>query len=158
MVDNAGASVSGPAYTWSLDNLAPDASDSRVITIAAAGTADTTLLHTATVTGTGTSDSTEARTVIGVREELALSLTAPAYADTDTGFTASLSAQNTGNVAANGTIVTLTLPTGFTATDLAGGTLDSQMIRWTLDLTANATQTLSPTIMAPTAPDSGVLL
>jgi uncharacterized repeat protein (TIGR01451 family) len=158
MVDNAGASVSGAAYTWSLDNLAPDVSDSRIITIAAAGAADTTLLHVATVTGTGTSDSTEARTVIGVREELALSLTAPASADTDTGFTASLSAQNTGNAAANGTIVTLTLPTGFTATDLAGGTLDSQVIRWTLDLAANATQTLSPTIMAPTAPDTGVLL
>jgi uncharacterized repeat protein (TIGR01451 family) len=158
MVDNAGASVSGAAYTWSLDNLAPNVSDSRIITIAAAGAADTTLLHVATVTGTGTSDSTEARTVIGVREELALSLTAPASADTDTGFTASLSAQNTGNAAANGTIVTLTLPTGFTASDLAGGTLDSQVIRWTLDLAANATQTLSPTIMAPTAPDTGVLL
>ncbi|MDA9671461.1 DUF11 domain-containing protein [bacterium] len=162
MIDSDSAAVSGSTYTWNLGNVAMDGAGSREVTIEVSGDAGSSLLHTASVTGTETSDTAEATTVIGLREELALSLTAPGSVNTGAGFTASLTAQNTGNAAANETALSLTLPAGFTASALAGGTLDSapdnQVVRWTVDLAAGASVTLSPTVTAPSAAGTAVLL
>jgi hypothetical protein len=53
------------------------------------------------------------------------------------------------------------LPAGFTASALDGGTLDStldnQVVRWTVDLAAEASVTLSPTVTAPSAAGKAVL-
>jgi hypothetical protein len=163
MIDSDSATVSGSTYTWNLGNVAEKgAAGSRTVTIEASGAADSRLLHTASVTGTDTSDTAEATTVIGLREELALSLSAPGSVNTGAGFTASLTAQNTGNAAANATTLSLTLPAGFTASALDGGTLesapDNQVVRWTVDLAAKASVTLSPTVTAPSAAGKAVLL
>ena len=162
MIDSANATVSGSTYTWNLGDVAVTGAGSRTVTIEASGAADSRLLHTASVTGTETSDTAEATTVIGLREELALSLTAPGSVNTDAGFTASLTAQNTGNAAANATALSLTLPAGFTASALDGGTLDSapgsQVVRWSVNLAAGASVTLSPTVTAPSAAGKAVLL
>ena len=142
--------------------MAVDGVGSREVTIEVSGAADSRLRHTASVTGTDTSDTAEATTVIGLREELALSLSAPGSVNTGAGFTASLTAQNTGNAAATATALSLTLPAGFTASALDGGTLDSaldtQVVRWTVDLAAEASVTLSPTVTAPSAAGNAVLL
>ncbi|WP_435219643.1 BspA family leucine-rich repeat surface protein [Luminiphilus sp. nBUS_07] len=162
MIDSANAAVSGSVYTWSLGDVAVDGVGSREVTIEVSGAADSRLRHTASVTGTDTSDTAEATTVIGLREALALSLTAPGSVNTDAGFTASLTAQNTGNAAANATALSLTLPAGFTASALDGGTLDSalgnQVVRWNVDLAAGASVTLSPTVTAPNAAGNATLL
>ena len=166
MIDSDSATVSGSTYTWNLGNVAEKgaagSAGSRTVTIEASGAADSSLLHTASVTGTETSDTAEATTVIGLREELALSLSAPGSVNTGAGFTASLTAQNTGNAAATATALSLTLPAGFTASALDGGTLDSaldnQVVRWSVDLAAGASVTLSPTVTAPSAAGKGVLL
>ena len=166
MIDSDSAAVSGSTYTWNLGNVAEKgaagSAGSRTVTIEASGAADSSLLHTASVTGTETSDTAEATTVIGLREELALSLSAPGSVNTGAGFTASLTAQNTGNAAATATALSLTLPAGFTASALDGGTLDSaldnQVVRWSVDLAAGASVTLSPTVTAPSAAGKGVLL
>jgi hypothetical protein len=162
MIDSDSATVSGSAYTWNLGNVAVDGAGSREVTIEASGEAGSSLLHTASVAGTDTSDTAEATTVIGLREELALSLTAPGSVNTGAEFTASLTAQNTGNAAANATALSLTLPAGFTASALDGGTLDSaldnQVVRWSVDLVAGASVTLSPTVNAPSAAGKAVLL
>jgi uncharacterized repeat protein (TIGR01451 family) len=162
MIDSDNATVSGSAYTWNLGDVAVQGAGSRTVTIEASGEAGSSLLHTASVTGTDTSDTAEATTVIGLREELALSLTAPGSVNTGAGFTASLTAQNTGNAAANATALSLTLPAGFTASALDGGTLDSaldnQVVRWSVDLAAGASVTLSPTVTAPSAAGKAVLL
>jgi hypothetical protein len=135
---------------------------SRTVTIEVSGDAGSSLLHTASVTGTETSDTAEATTVIGLREELALSLSAPGSVNTGAGFTASLTAKNTGNAAATATALSLTLPAGFTASALDGGTLDStldtQVVRWSVDLAAGASVTMSPTVTAPSAAGKAVLL
>ena len=162
MIDSANATVSGSTYTWNLGDVAVTGAGSRTVTIEASGAADSSLLHTASVAGTETSDTAEATTVIGLREELALSLTAPGSVNTDAGFTASLTAQNTGNAAANATELSLTLPAGFTASALDGGTLDSapgsQVVRWSVNLASGASMTLSPTVTAPSAAGKAVLL
>ena len=162
MIDSANATVSGSTYTWSLGDVAVEGVGSRAVTIEVSGAADSRLLHTASVTGTDTSAAAEATTVIGLREALALSLTAPGSVNTDAGFIASLTAQNTGNAAATATALSLTLPAGFTASALDGGTLDSaldnQVVRWSVDLAAGASVTLSPTVTAPSAPGKTVLL
>ena len=166
MIDSDSATVSGSTYTWNLGNVAEKgaagSAGSRTVTIEASGAADSSLLHTASVTGTETSDTAEATTVIGLREELALSLSAPGSVNTGAGFTASLTAQNTGNAAATATALSLTLPAGFTASALDGGTLDSaldnQVVRWSVDLAAGASVTLSPTVTAPSAAGKAVLL
>jgi len=163
MIDSDSATVSGSTYTWNLGNVAEKGgAGSRTVTIEASGAADSSLLHTASVTGTETSDTAEATTVIGLREELALSLSAPGSVNTGAGFTASLTAQNTGNAAATATALSLTLPAGFTASALDGGTLDSaldnQVVRWSVDLAAGASVTLSPTVTAPSAAGKAVLL
>jgi uncharacterized repeat protein (TIGR01451 family) len=162
MIDSANATVSGSAYTWSLGDVAVDGVGSRAVTIEVSGAADSRLRHTASVTGTDTSAAAEATTVIGLREALALSLTAPGSVNTDAGFTASLTAQNTGNAAATATALSLTLPAGFTASAFDGGTLDSalgnQVVRWSVDLAAGASVTLSPTVTAPNAAGNATLL
>ena len=161
MIDSDDAAVSGSAYTWNLDVAekgAAGSAGSRTVTIEVSGAADSRLRHTASVTGTDTSDTAEATTVIGLREALALSLTAPGSVNTDAGFTASLTAQNTGNAAANATALSLTLPAGFTASALDGGTLDNQVVRWTVDLAAGASVTLSPIVAAPNAAGNATLL
>ena len=162
MIDSANATVSGSAYTWSLGDVAVEGVGSRAVTIEVSGAADSRLLHTASVTGTDTSAAAEATTVIGLREALALSLTAPGSVNTDAGFTASLTAQNTGNAAATATALSLTLPAGFTVSALDGGTLDNalnnQVVRWTVDLAAGASVTLSPTVTAPNAAGNAELL
>ena len=162
MIDSANATVSGSTYTWSLGDVAVEGVGSRAVTIEVSGAADSRLLHTASVTGTDTSAAAEATTVIGLREALALSLTAPGSVNTDAGFTASLTAQNTGNAAATATALSLTLPAGFTASALDGGTLDNalnnQVVRWTVDLAAGASVTLSPTVTAPNAAGNAELL
>lgn len=158
MIDSANATVSGATYTWTLGDVAVGSEGGREITIEARGAADSRLLHTASVTGTDAGDTAEATTVIGLREALALSLIAPGSVKTDAGFTASLTARNTGNAAANATALSLTLPAGFAASSLDGGTLDNQVVRWNIDLAAGASVTLSPTLKAPAAAGNAVLL
>jgi hypothetical protein len=128
------------------------------VTVKANGTANSTMLHSARLADANTSASAEAQTTIGVREELALTITAPASVDTGDSFTTTMVASNTGNVAANGTAVNLTVPSGFTVSDADGGTAGGQQISWTLDLASGASVTLSPTLTAPAAADTGVLL
>ena len=96
------------------------------------------------------------QTTIGVREELALTMTAPASVDTGDAFTATIVASNTGNAAANATAVNLTVPSGFSVSGADGGTASGQQISWTLDLESGASVTLSPTLSAPAAADTGV--
>ena len=59
MIDSDSAAVSGSTYTWNLGNVAEKgaagSAGSRTVTIEASGAADSSLLHTASVTGTETS-------------------------------------------------------------------------------------------------------
>jgi uncharacterized repeat protein (TIGR01451 family) len=158
MVDAAGATVSAASYSWDLGSLAAGATGAKVVTVKANGAANSTMLHTASVSGSGTSASAEAQTTIGVREELALTITAPVSVDTGDAFTATIVASNTGNAAANGTAVNLTVPSGFSVSGADGGTASGQQISWTLDLVSGASVTLSPTLTAPAAADTRVLL
>jgi uncharacterized repeat protein (TIGR01451 family) len=158
MVDAAGATVSGASFSWDLGSLAAGATGTKEVTVKANGTANSTMLHSARLADANTSASAEAQTTIGVREELALTITAPASVDTGDSFTTTMVASNTGNVAANGTAVNLTVPSGFTVSDADGGTAGGQQISWTLDLASGASVTLSPTLTAPAAADTGVLL
>jgi hypothetical protein len=158
MVDAAGATVSGASFSWDLGSLAAGATGMKVVTVKANGAANSTMLHSARLADANTSASAEAQTTIGVREELALTITAPASVDTGDAFTTTMVASNTGNVAANGTAVNLTVPSGFTVSDADGGTAGGQQISWTLDLASGASVTLSPTLTAPAAADTGVLL
>ena len=158
MVDAAGATVSGASFSWDLGSLAAGATGTKVVTVKANGAANSTMLHSARLADANTSARAEAQTKIGVREELALTITAPASVDTGDAFTATMVASNTGNVAANGTAVNLTVPSGFTVSDADGGTAGGQQISWTLDLASGASVTLSPTLTAPAAADTGVLL
>ena len=116
------------------------------------------MLHSGRLADANTSASAEAQTTIGVREELALTMTAPASVDTGDVFTATIVASNTGNAAANATAVNLTVPSGFSVSGADGGTASGQQISWTLDLESGTSVTLSPTLSAPAAADTGVLL
>ena len=158
MVDAAGATVSGASHSWDLGSLAAGAAGTKVVTVKANGAANSTMLHSARLTDANTSASAEAQTTIGVREELALTITAPATVDTGDAFTATVVASNTGNAAANATAVNLTVPSGFSVSGADGGTVSGQQISWTLDLASGASATLSPTLTAPAAADTGVLL
>ena len=158
MVDAAGATVSGASHSWDLGSLAAGAAGTKVVTVKANGAANSTMLHSARLTDANTSASAEAQTTIGVREELALTITAPATVDTGDAFTATVVASNTGNAAANATAVNLTVPSGFSVSGADGGTASGQQISWTLDLASGASATLSPTLTAPAAADTGVLL
>jgi uncharacterized repeat protein (TIGR01451 family) len=113
MVDAAGATVSGASFSWDLGSLAAGATGTKEVTVKANGAANSTMLHSARLADANTSASAEAQTTIGVREELALTITAPASVDTGDAFTATMVASNTGNAAANGTTVSLTVPSGF---------------------------------------------
>ena len=101
--------------------------------------------------------------MIGSVTQLDIKVDAPSPLTTGDSFTATVVATNRGNTDANGTTVTLTtLPAGFTASALDGGTLDSaldnQVVRWTVDLAAGASVTLSPTVTAPNAAGNAELL
>ena len=158
LVDGAGATFSGGSYSWDLGSLAADSAGTKVVTLRANGAANSTMLHTSRLADANSSASAEAQTTIGVREELALTITAPASVDTGDAFTATIVASNTGNLAANGTAVNLTVPSGFSVSGADGGTASGQQISWTLDLASGTSVTLSPTLTAPAAADTGVLL
>ncbi|MEK9593826.1 MAG: BspA family leucine-rich repeat surface protein, partial [Luminiphilus sp.] len=118
VTDSAGATVSGATYSWSLGSLAAGASGSKTLTVKAAADAPTNevLTHFASLEGSAsnlTADATDT-TVIGSIEELAISVSAPSPQTTGDTFTATVVATNSGNTAANGTVVKLTLPAGFT--------------------------------------------
>ena len=156
-----GASASGSTYTWSLGSLAAGASGSKTLTVKAAADApaNEVLTHFASLEGAASNLAADATdtTVIGSVEELAISVTAPSPQTTGDTFTATVVASNSGNTAANGTVVKLTLPAGFTVSSAAGGTVAGQVISWNLNLPAGATQTLLPTIGTPATADTGVL-
>jgi len=158
MVDAAGATVSAASYSWDLGSLAAGATGAKVVTLKANGAANSTMLHSGRLADANTSASAEAQTTIGVREELVLTITAPMSVDTGDAFTATMVASNAGNAAANGTAVNLTVPSGFTVSNADGGTASGQQISWTLDLASGSPVTLSPTLTAPAAADTGVLL
>jgi len=156
-----GASASGATYTWSLGSLAAGASGSKTLTVKAAADAPAgdVLTHFASLQGSASNLSAEAiaTTVIGSVEALAISVSAPSPLTTGDTFTATVVASNSGNTAADGTEVKLTVPAGFTVSNAAGGTVAGQVISWNLNLPAGATQTLLPTIGTPAAADTGVL-
>ena len=169
VTDSAGASVSGATYTWSLGSLAAGASGSKTLTVKAAADApaNEVLTHFASLEGAASNLAADATdtTVIGSVEELAISVSAPSPLTTGDTFTATLVATNSGNTAANGTVVQLTLPAGFGVRNAAGGQIividypeeAVEVIEWTLNLPAGATQTLLPTIGTPATADTGVL-
>ena len=156
-----GASASGATYTWSLGSLAAGASGSKTLTVKAAADAPAgdVLTHFASLQGSASNLSAEAiaTTVIGSVEALAISVSAPSPLTTGDTFTATVVASNSGNTAADGTEVKLTVPAGFTVSNAAGGTVAGQVISWSLDLPAGATQTLLPTIGTPATAVTGVL-
>ncbi|MDB2688353.1 BspA family leucine-rich repeat surface protein [Luminiphilus sp.] len=156
-----GASASGATYTWSLGSLAAGASGSKTLTVKAEADApaNEVLTHFASLEGAASNLAADATdtTVIGSVEELAISVSAPSPQTTGDTFTATVVASNNGNTAANGTVVKLTLPAGFTVSNAAGGTVAGQVISWNLDLPAGATQTLLPSIGTPATADTGVL-
>jgi len=155
MVNAGGASASGSAYIFDLGNLRAGASGSVSVVVAASGPGDARLNHSASLRSTTSNLSADARAAsrIGVREEVDLTISAPDSMYTGDRFTATLVASNTGNVATNGTTVTLLLPDGFTVTDAAGGTVSGQVLSWTLNLAAGASTTLSPELGS--SPDAG---
>ena len=161
VTDSASATVSGAAYSWSLGSLAAGATGSKTLTVKAAADApaNEVLTHFASLEGSVSNLSADATdtTVIGTVEELAISVSAPADLTTGDTFTANVVATNSGNGAANGNTVSLTLPAGFTVSNAAGGTVAGQVISWTVDLPAGATQTLLPVIGAPATAGSAVL-
>ena len=126
---------------------------------AADAPANEVLTHFASLEGSASNLSAEASatTVIGSVEALAISVSAPSPLTTGDTFTATVVATNSGNTAADGTEVKLTVPAGFTVSNAAGGTAAGQTISWSLDLPAGATQTLLPSIGTPATPDTGVL-
>jgi uncharacterized repeat protein (TIGR01451 family) len=156
-----GASASGATYAWSLGSLAAGASGSKTLTVKAAADAPAgeVLTHFASLEGAASNLAAHATdtTVIGSIEELAISVSAPSPLTTGDTFTATVVATNSGNTAANGTVVKLTVPAGFTVSNAAGGTVAGQVISWSLDLPAGATQTLLPSIGTPATADTGVL-
>jgi len=161
VMDGAGATVSGAAYSWSLGSLAAGASGSKTLTVKAAADApaNEVLTHFASLEGSASNLSAEASatTVIGSVEELAISVSAPSPLTTGDTFTATVVATNSGNGTANGNMVSLTLPTGFTVSNAAGGTVSGQVVSWSVDLPAGAAQTLLPVIGAPATAGSAVL-
>ncbi|MDB2365859.1 DUF11 domain-containing protein, partial [Luminiphilus sp.] len=161
VTDSAGASVSGSTYTWSLGSLAAGGSGSKTLTVKAAANApaNEVLTHFVGLEGAAVNLSAEATdtTVIGSVEELAISVSAPAALTTGDTFTATVVATNSGNGGANGNSVSLTLPTGFTVSNAAGGTVAGQVISWNVDLPASETQTRLPVIGAPATAGSAVL-
>ena len=134
---------------------------SKTLTVKGAGNApaNEVLTHFVSLEGSASNLAANATdtTVIGTVEALSVSVRAPSPLTTGDTFTATVVATNSGNTAANGTVVTLTLPAGFTVSNAAGGTVAGQVISWSLDLPAGATQTLLPTIGTPAAADTGVL-
>ncbi|NDH95808.1 MAG: hypothetical protein EBZ13_15030, partial [Planctomycetia bacterium] len=161
VTDSAGASASGATYSWSLGSLAAGASGSKTLTVKAAADApaNEVLTHFASLEGSASNLAADATdtTVIGSVEELAISVTAPSPQTTGDTFTATVVATNSGNGAANGNSVSLTLPAGFTVSNAAGGTVAGQVISWSVDLPAGAAQTLLPVIGAPATAGSAVL-
>jgi uncharacterized repeat protein (TIGR01451 family) len=155
MVNAGGANASGSAYIFDLGNLAAGASGSVSVVVAASGPGDARLNHSASLRSTTSNLSADAVAVsrIGVREEVDLTISAPDSMYTGDRFTTTLVASNTGNVATNGTTVTLLLPDGFTVTDVAGGSVSGQVLSWTLNLAAGASTTLSPELGS--SPDAG---
>ena len=113
-----GASASGATYTWSLGSLAAGASGSKTLTVKAAADAPAgdVLTHFASLEGSASNLAADATdtTVIGSVEALAISVSAPSPLTTGDTFTATVVATNSGNTAADGTEVKLTVPAGFT--------------------------------------------
>ena len=115
------------------------------------------LTHFASLEGSAANLSAEATVHHGdwLSEALAISVSAPSPLTTGDTFTATVVATNSGNTAADGTEVKLTVPAGFTVSNAAGGTVAGQAISWSLDLPAVATQTLLPSIGTPATADYG---
>ena len=115
------------------------------------------LTHFASLDGSASNLAADATdtTVIGSVEALAISVSAPSPLTTGDTFTATVVATNSGNTAADGTEVKLTVPAGFTVSNAAGGTAAGQTISWSFDLPAGATQTLLPSIGTPATPGHG---
>ena len=93
------------------------------------------LTHFASLEGSASNLSAEATVHHGdwLSEALAISVSAPSPLTTGDTFTATVVATNSGNTAADGTEVKLTVPAGFTVSNAAGGTAAGQAISWSLD-------------------------
>ena len=161
VTDAAGASISGSAYSWAINELAAGGSGGLTLTVKAdaAALADEVLTHFVSLEGAAANIAAQATdtTVIGLVEDMAVSVDAPTPLVTGDTFTTTIAASNSGNAVANGNTVRLSLPTGFTVIDAAGGSVAGQVISWTFDLPVGGSKTLAPKIGTPAAADTGVL-